>query len=235
MKEIEHKKCLFTNLSKEVRNLNWLLIQVSWEEVDFDSEVFVRGVTLENKNLNRKQNDLLTAVIKHIPEWRRLLGCKQHYTHDYSLDVHTLSVIKKMREFPNFKKINNYDKLILLYSALLHDIEKYENEVDPEHPARGAKKSSAILFRLGFDEVFINRVYLLIKHHQLLGLLAAGKIIFSAEELLETFKCPELLDLQAMLSIADIKSVKKNESFLGIEIEKKLEEIINDLKKQLTI
>ena len=233
MKKLENPKYLFSNLSEDVRELNRLLLEVSWESVDFDNPVFKEGITSGNEDLNEEQNKLIKALVANIPDWERLLGCKQHHTHDYCLDIHTLSVIKKIREFEKFNFLNEYEKLILLYSALLHDIEKLEKEVDPEHPARGSKKASAILFEMGFGEDFINSVYLLIKHHQVLGLLAAGKISFSGEELIEIFKNPSLLNLQMMLSTADIKSVKKNESFMEKDTEKKLEEIFDRIKKLL--
>ncbi len=233
MKKSENKKYLFSNLSKEAKKLNRLLLEVSWESANFDDDYFKDGLEHGAKYLNEEQKTFLTAIVEIIPELRRILRCRQHLTHDYCLDVHTLSVIKKIREFENFKNANDYEKLILLYSALLHDIEKFENEVDPEHPVRGAKKSSAILFRLGFEEDFINSVYLLIKHHQVLGLLVSEKISFSKEELAGIFRDARLLELQAMLSIADIKSVKKKELFLGENMEKKLKKIICEIKKQL--
>jgi|GEM_PF-1978741 len=230
-KETQNIDNIFPNLPDEIKELNRLLLDVKWDNLDFDSSYFQEGIYPDNQILNTDQIRLIQAILDNIPEWNRIIACKQHYTHDYCLDIHTLSVLKKIRGFNRFNTLDDYKKLILLYSALLHDIEKYENEVDPEHPNRGAKKASSILFRLGFDEKFINSVYLLINHHQVLGLLAAGRISFSPEQLIEIFKDAELLDLQIILSIADIKSVKKNESFMGKGMEEKLEQIIQNIKE----
>jgi len=215
-------------LTENVKILNRQLLEVSWKEVDFDSEKFANGVFSEV--LCEEQNELICLITKNIPEWQRLLGCRQHCTHDYCLDIHTLSVLKRVKEFEEFKKLENYDKLILLYSALLHDIEKTENQVDPEHPVKGSKKSSSILFRLGFDEEFINSVYLLVNYHQVLGLMASDKISFSDEDLVKIFKNPKILELQTMLSIADIKSVKKNEMFFNGNMDEKIREIISKIR-----
>jgi len=95
----------------------------------------------------------------------------------------------------------------------LHDIEKNENELDPEHPVKGAGKSGAILYRLGFEEEFINNVYLLIKSHQVFGFLISGKVTLTDDELYNLFKKPIIADLQTILSTADIKSVKKDGTF----------------------
>ncbi len=235
MKKIENEKYIVLNISEKVGELNRLLIEVNWEDVNFDCQSFQNGITPENEQLHPQQKALIDAIIDNIPEWKKLLSRKQHYIHDYCLDIHTLSVIKKLREFKSFENLDNYEKLVLLYSALLHDIEKYENDVDPEHPVRGAKTSSSILFRLGFSEDFISNVYLLINYHQVLGLMAARKISFSDEELVGIFRNSSLLDLQTMLSIADIKSVKKNESFFNEDLNKKLEEITNSVKELFEI
>ncbi len=229
----ENQKFLLLNLPEKVRELNRMLLEVDWQNADFDSDSFNNGISLDTCDFNNEQRRLLKAILENIPEWKRLLRCKQHITHDHCLDIHTLSVIKKTREFELYKKASEYEKLLLLYSALLHDIEKIENEVDPEHPVRGAKKSSAILYRLGFSEDFINCVYLLIKYHQILGLLVSDKICLADKEIIETFKNARLLELQAVLSIADIKSVKKKELFLPENMEKRLEQIVCRIKNQL--
>ncbi|MCK5177210.1 MAG: hypothetical protein KAQ92_05780, partial [Candidatus Aenigmarchaeota archaeon] len=152
MKNLENKDYLFSKLSEKTRKLNEVFLDTSWQEVDFDCQNFKNGINIDDENLTDKQNEFIKLIIENIPEWKRLLSCKQHNIHDYCLDIHTLSVLKKLQEFENFKKLKNYDKLVLLYAALLHDIEKNEKEVDPEHPKKGAEKSSSILFRLGFSE-----------------------------------------------------------------------------------
>lgn len=224
---------LFSNLSEKVGELNRHLLEVDLHELDFDNDIFKKGIDLNSNLFSHEQKDFLIAVLENIPEWKRLIGCAQHETHDYCLDIHTLSVIKKIKEYEIYKNSDDYDKLILLYSALLHDIEKYEKEIDPEHPSRGAKKASSILFRLGFSEEFINSVYLLIKYHQILGLLVSEKISFSPGEILEIFKDSSLLKLQSVLSIADIKSVKKNELFWAENMDEKLEEVIKNINDQI--
>lgn len=233
MTELENNNYFFSTFSEKTRKLNELLLENNWKNVNFDDDIFQDGILLDEKFLNPEQIELLNEIIQNIPEWKRLLSCKQHNFHDYCLDIHTLSVVKKLFEFENFNKIDKYNKLILLYSALLHDIEKNENEIDPEHPAKGAKTSSSILFRLGFSEDFISKVYLLIKSHQVLGFLASKKISLTNEELTDFFKNCELLELQLMLSVADIKSVKKYELFFDKQMNEKFEEIINNIKKIL--
>lgn len=226
----EQKECLFSQLSDEVRQLNEMLLSVSWKETNLDGCSFEKGCKINCSGLSEQQNELIRNIVECIPEWKRLIGCKQHQIHDYCLDFHTIAVLKNVQKQEDFNKFKKYHKLILVYSALLHDIEKNENEVDPEHPIKGAKKSSSILYRMGFGEDFINNVYLLVKYHQVLGYMVSGKINLTDDEIAGMFKNPMHVDLQAILSIADIKSVKKDGSFCKEGLNKKLEELKEKIK-----
>jgi len=215
-------------LTAGVQELNRLLLEVSWREVDFDNQ----DCNLQ-EFLNKEQNDLIASILENIPEWKRLLNCRQHRTHDYCLDVHTLSVLKRVREAEGFDELIDYDKLIVLYSALLHDIDKKEGIVDAEHPMRGAKTSSSILFKLGFDEEFINDIYLLIYYHPVIGLMASDRICLTDEELVKIFKNHKILELQTMLSIADIKSVQRNGNFFKEHMDEKIKSITDRVRRLL--
>ena len=83
---------------------------------------------------------------------------------------------------------------------------------------------------MGFDENFINNVYLLIKYHQILGLMVSEKINLSNDEIIEMFKTPLIVDLQIILSIADIKSVKKDGSFYEDGLNEKLKKLKEKIK-----
>jgi len=209
-------------LSLEIDRFNEKLLFVSWKEVNFDSSLF-----------SEEQKDLIKNIIKYIPEWKRLVGCKQHNIHDYCLDIHTLSVLKIVQNSEEYSRLERHEKLILLYAALLHDIEKPENKVDHEHPLKGAEKSCSILYRLGFDENFISNVYILIRFHQIMGLLAADRIKLTGDELVKMFKKPLIVDLQAILSAADIKSVKKDGSFYEDHFDEKFILLKKEIKSFL--
>jgi len=184
-------------------------------------------------DLNIRESDLVSIVTENIPEWKRLINSKQHNIHDYTLDVHTLLVLKKVKESQGFAELNEDNRLVLSYAAILHDIEKAENQIDPSHPERGAVKASDILYRLGFSEDFINRVYRLIKYHQVLGLMASGRICILPEKLASIYCDASLIELQKILAVADIKSVKKDESFFNENMNVRIQELVNEVKKLL--
>jgi hypothetical protein len=220
----------YSQLSEEIKQLNEMLLFVDWKEVDLNSCFFENSDQINGHGLSEQQNDLIRNIVACIPEWKRLIGCKQHNIHDYCLDIHTLTVLKNIQKHEDFEKLSKFEKLILIYSALLHDIEKNENEVDAKHPLKGAEKSGSILYRLGFSENFINSVYLLVKYHQVLGLMASGKINLTNSEIVDMFKKPVIVDLQVILSTADIKSVKKDGSFFTDGMDAKFKALKKEIK-----
>jgi len=217
-----------SQFSEEVQQFNKALLEENWQSFNQnissiklkDDELFFQGFT-ENQKL------LINNLLKLLPEWKRMIGGKQHHIHDFTLDIHTISVLKYIFANPQFENLNENYKLLLLYSALMHDLEKNIDEIDPEHPIKSSKKSSIVLYRLGFDEEFIENAYLLIKYHQLPGYLVSGKVFLGDKEMFEMYKNPELIGLQMILSIADVKSVKKNEGFYQEGLDIRLNELKN--------
>ncbi|MFH0702129.1 MAG: hypothetical protein V2B14_01135 [bacterium] len=218
----ENFEYLLSQLPDNLQELNSLFLSVSWENIDFDLIDFKDDFKIEHQKF-------INLVLENIPEWQRLVNCEQHPTHDYNLGIHTILVIKKIQESAKYKELNQYGKLVLMYTALLHDIEKLGKEVDPEHPLKGSEKACSILYRLGFWEDFINDVYILIKNHQILGLLAANRINLTMPDLVQILKKSLLVELLATLSIADIKSVKKNEAFYNENLGRNIEIIRDNL------
>ncbi len=224
---------LISNQTKETCALNNLLLQVDWQDADFNNSGFTGEFFVKNNSFTNSQIELVNTAISLIPEWRRLINCQQHNVHDYCLANHTLLVINKIKKSQEYKLLSDYNKLIILYTGLLHDIAKREKEVDPEHPSKGADKASSVLYRLNFDESFINTVYLLIRHHQIFGFMAIGKLELDYKRLANTFKTSVNLDLLDLLSIADIKSVKHNEAYFSKDIGLRINGIKSQIKKYL--
>lgn len=220
---------IFENeLARSVKELDDMLLEVEWDHTDFE-EIPVKSGIADIK-FSKEQLALIDKITDIIPDWKRVLNCRQHATHDFCLDLHTLLVIKKIKENQKYKDLNKINKLKILYSALLHDIEKNENEVDPLHPAKSAEKASEVLYKLGFSDEFINDVYILIRNHPILGLTAGQRIPMNCPKLADEIKNAQNLELLEIMSIADIKSVKKNEAFFKPEINLKIDEIVKQTK-----
>lgn len=215
------------NLSDELREFNDLFINMSWQSVDYNLPVFRNGLNLDY--LTKEQRKFFNLLLNNFFEWKKIIGRKQHLTHDYTLDIHMLCVVQKIRADERYQKLTEINRLKILYLAILHDIEKLENTVDPQHPVNSAQTVLKVLYRLGFEEFFINDVCNLIKNHQILGLMAADRINFSEKEIVETFKNIELFELFMIFSKADIQSVKKDGLFYTPIIDEKSEYFKNHI------
>ena len=60
--------------------------------------------------------------------------------------------------------------------------------------------------------------------------MVSEKINLSNDEIIEMFKTPLIVDLQIILSIADIKSVKKDGSFYEDGLNEKLKKLKEKIK-----
>ena len=225
------------NLSDEIQEFNNLLLSVSWDYVEFESLEFQEGLSFSGQILSCNHKRLLNQLVKLVPEWERVIGRRQHKAHSYCLDIHIIQVVNKIMKQCEFKKLNNYYKLVILWGALLHDIEKNENVVDPDHPSKSADKANLILKRLNFDEYFIRCVCTLIRYHTVIGFIATDRLNLNIADLTNKIGDEKIVDLFIIFSIADIKAVKSNESFYNEAIDSKIKQIqteINNYYRKIT-
>lgn len=230
MQNLTSKNRIFENLPDDSKRLCKLIQSQLWSDINFDSPDFKNGINLESQALSISQKELINLFIKLIPEWQRVIGCRQHKTHSYCLDIHTLLVLKKIMEQDEFKKLDEYSKHLLLWGALLHDIEKNENVVDPDHPLKGAEKARIILKRLGFNGCFVEDVYTLVKYHPIVGFLAIGRLNLDISVITDKIHNEKMTELFIIFAIADIKAVKMNDGFYSDNIHSNIKQIHAELK-----
>ena len=211
-------------MNNDVERLNQLLLTIKWKSSYLDSI---------DPQLTNEQKELIDLILLLIPEWKRLVGCQQHKTHDYTLDIHTLLVMARISTMKEYEAMDEYYKLVIMYSALLHDIAKLENIIDPNHPTKSALMASDILPRLGFSKEFTEDTISIIKRHQYFGLYAANRLCINIPEFAGFFNKSALIDILAALALADIKSVKRNEGFITRDIKNNIETLRYNLKRFL--
>lgn len=220
---------LNANTSEQIQRFNSSILELDWDKINFDSPEFACGLNISANSLTDIHNIFLDDLIYLIPEWKKIIGRKQHKTHDYTLDIHILTVIKKLKEQKQFIDLDDYCKLILLWGGLLHDIEKEENIVDPMHPAKGAETALNILNRLQFNEETINDIYTIVKYHPVVGFIAIDRIEFDIDDLMNKFGSYEMANLLVIFARADIKSVKANNAFYNDIIDKNINRIYQEI------
>ncbi|MCM1002875.1 MAG: hypothetical protein NC408_00875 [Candidatus Gastranaerophilales bacterium] len=160
---------------------------------------------------------LLNDVVDVLPELRAQIGKTQHGAHDYSVLQHSLKVMQKVSQDPNFKSLNESDKKIMMLASLLHDITKVEGISDKTHASEGSFDAFFIAkkFNLTKDEEI--KLFTLSRQHEWLGYVNTAK---SEQELTRRLQSvaydlrqDNLFDMALMFTHADLRAVKKSDYF----------------------
>ena len=162
---------------------------------------------LENRiNTGDPQIDkFLNSIIKGIPELVNIIGKKQHGMHQYTLDGHTLKVLKEVVSNPKFETLSNQDKMIAQLMALFHDIGKLEGVEDTGHEFMSSVMANDILGKVNLPEFTKKRIVELIKNHNWLQQMSEGQI--TPETAAVIFRNPEDVKIAEIFAEADLKGV----------------------------
>lgn len=159
----------------------------------------------------------INEILKAFPELRSIIGKKQHNTHAFTLDIHTLKVLQNVCSNPNFEKLPEKDKKLLSIASLLHDITKAEGKIDSQHPEESAFDAFYIIQKLNLEEQDQLKIYELIKTHNWLQRLNNEKdpemVENIAQDIAFDTRRTNTFELAKILCEADLKSVKKDSRF----------------------
>jgi len=168
------------------------------------------GLTHQLRRMNRY--GILAA---YLPAFANIVGRMQYdLFHVYTVDEHTLFVIRNLRrfsvpkhrdEFPLCSEvIVNIPKLELVYlAALFHDIAKGRGG---DHSVLGAADARAFCLHHGLSVFDANLVAWLVEHHLVMSMTAQRKDVSDPEvirEFAETVRDSERLDYLYLLTVAD--------------------------------
>lgn len=155
---------------------------------------------------------------QYLPEFGRIIGQMQHdLFHSYTVDAHTLEVIKFARRFMVPGMLENLpvsgrvarrlDKVELLYiAALYHDIGKGRGG---DHSELGAVDAQAFCVSHGLNDQDTELVVWLVKNHLLMSAVAQRKDITDPEvvqEFATHVRDERHLDYLFTLTVADINA-----------------------------
>lgn len=155
---------------------------------------------------------------RYLPEFGRIVGQMQHdLFHIYTVDAHTMEVIRNMRRFRLRSATQTFPiaahcvravaRIELLYIAgLYHDIGKGRGG---DHSTLGARDAAAFCARHGLSESDSNLVEWLVQNHLLMSATAQRKDIYDPEVILEfaqTVKSERRLNYLYALTVADINA-----------------------------
>ena len=167
--------------------------------------LYENEIETEDKNLNQ----YLNYIIKAFPEFINVIGKKQHSTHDFTVDIHSLLVMAHSIENPIYKNnLDKEDKITLILTTLLHDISKQENTIDKSHPEVSAKTTREIVRKVFPNTNFSERIYDFINNHHFLETLSkTDDKRKTCHKLAFAFRRPHDLYIAKIIAEADLKSV----------------------------
>jgi len=171
------------------------------------------GITHQLRRMNR-----YGVLAAYLPAFANVVGRMQYdLFHVYTVDEHTLFVIRNLRRFTNEKYREDHpycneifpliEKPELLYiAALMHDIAKGSGG---DHSVVGEGIAGEFCQRHGLDHRDVNLVQWLVRHHLLMSMTAQRKDI-SDPEVIHEFATlvgdPDRLNLLYLLTVADIRA-----------------------------
>ena len=178
---------------------------------------------------NKEIEELLNNIIDVLPELRTSIGKLQagnknedgvitgKGSHDFDVFKHSLKVMQKIAQDKNFQNLNKSDKKIILITSLLHDITKKEGYVDKTHAIEGSFDAFFISKKFNLTQEEEIKLYNLIRHHEWLGYINTSKdksiLDYRLKNMAYDLRHDNMLDIALMFTHADLKAVKKDDSF----------------------
>ena len=172
---------------------------------------------------NKQVEALLNEVVEAMPEIRSMIGRTQHGNngtkgaHDFDVMQHSLKVMQKITQNPDFKKLNESDQRIMLLASLLHDITKAEGVSDHTHASEGGFDTYYICKKLNLTEDEELKLFNLTRLHEWLNFVNKSK---SEEQLTKRLQSVafdmqngNLFDMALIFTHADLKAVKADDTF----------------------
>lgn len=166
---------------------------------------------------NPEVEKILNDVIELLPELRATIGKTQHGSHHFDVMQHSLKVMQKIAQSPNFKTLDDSDQKIMMIAALLHDVTKRESMGDSTHAHESAFDTFFISKKFDLTREEEIKLQTLCQHHEWLGFVNTSK---SEEELTRRLQSvaydlqhDNLFEMALIFTHADLKAVKVDDYF----------------------
>ena len=194
------------------------LIDASFRKNPVNRHLFIE-ILKQNQGIVHalRRMTLLNILPRYLPAFRRVVGQMQHdLFHVYTVDQHTLAVLRNIRRFTMLEHAQEYplatrltaeleSHWLLYVAALFHDIAKGRGG---DHSALGAQEVRTFA-RLHFlDQNDTELVVFLVQNHLLMSQVAQKKDL-SDPQVISDFahivKTPRRLSALYVLTVADIR------------------------------
>lgn len=197
-------------------------------------QAFYVDNTITNIGSNALATDL-NNIFHAMPELFMTVGRTQHKTHKFTLDGHLLKTVQGIINNTDYQSnlLTEKDRQNLKLAAIIHDISKKEDTIDPFHPMDSARLAYQILKRLAMPNNDIEQICGLIRNHEWVKNLEESKGEKDKQTRLENtaieFRRPKDLLMAKILATSDLEAIG-NEHFSD-RMKDNDKAYINDLKE----
>ena len=181
------------------------------KEIDkfiYDNEIMVDDLAVKKQ---------LDALIKGFPQFLFNVGKKQHGTHIYSVDIHSLVALQKALNNPLYEELDDASKTVLKISVILHDIGKRGGVVDSGHAHKSSEYVRSVINNIKVSDDIKQRVVEIIDNHHWFEsyceLYNTKNTYEAAKDVLKKFQNPSDLKILQIFAKADFESVSKSFHF----------------------
>ena len=173
----------------------------------------IKNFTQENETLieDPETKKVLDSIIQEFPEFTAVIGKKQHHTHQYSVDVHTIKNLQDNLQNHRLQGLDSDSQLVLKYSTILHDLGKqFISDFCPDegHARLSAIYTENILERMNLSPEIKSRILKQVEFHHWFKDYNMGRL--SAKGVTNLFKTKEDVTIAEIMARSDLKNVSDN-------------------------
>ncbi|DAA97800.1 TPA: hypothetical protein CPT80_01280 [Candidatus Gastranaerophilales bacterium HUM_9] len=173
----------------------------------------IKNFTQENETLieDPETKKVLDSIIQEFPEFTAVIGKKQHHTHQYSVDVHTIKNLQDNLQNHRLEGLDSDSQLVLKYSTILHDLGKqFISDFCPDegHARLSAIYTEKILGRMNLSPEIKSRILKQVEFHHWFKDYNMGRL--SAKGVTNLFKTKEDVTIAEIMARSDLKNVSDN-------------------------
>lgn len=152
-----------------------------------------------------KVQEAMQKIINGMPEFTMTIGKVQHGTHVYSVDIHTLEVLQKSLNHPEYENLSDEGKQVLKLSVLMHDFGKNGNVVTKGHARQSKADAKMVLENYDISQNIKDRVLNQVENHHWFESFNKG--LTTADDVKNIFKTPEDLKIAKIMAKSDLESI----------------------------
>lgn len=159
----------------------------------------------EMETRHRHVKPLIDTILNGFPEFTSIIGKKQHGTHIYSVDIHSLKLLQSAMQNPKYEKLSDDSKAVLKFTTLLHDFGKQGGVITPGHAAQSKVYAEKILTDFPLPDTLKQRILLHVENHHWFENYNRGFI--SADDVCNIYNTKEDLEIAKILAKGDFENV----------------------------